>query len=214
MQAIMSETKSRMEHSVPFAMEPVVYDFAINEQGTHAALYSGDEALMPPGYYTQQVPPLIRTEMPLLSPTRRAELERFTAACRSNADYAGMIQTLFDHMLPATSDAEGSQAQTLRALLDQHGFDRQQHEQLRQDLRSGRIGLAQNRLPTTSLIEDAAPEPVGRTSSRRRPRSAGRWTRCRGNPCRRRGHALDARGRSRQGPQSLLQTGRTISQFH
>ena len=30
-----------------------------------------------------------------------------------------------------------------------------QHEQVRQDLLSGRIGLSQNRLPSTSLIEDA-----------------------------------------------------------
>ena len=69
--------------SVPFAMEPVVYDFAINERGTQAALHAGDDALMPAGYYTLQVPPLIRTEMPRLSPVRRAELERFTAACRT-----------------------------------------------------------------------------------------------------------------------------------
>jgi hypothetical protein len=27
-----------MERAVPFAMEPVVYDFAINERGTHAEL--------------------------------------------------------------------------------------------------------------------------------------------------------------------------------
>ena len=32
--AIMRETKRRLEHAVPFAMEPVVYDFAINERGT------------------------------------------------------------------------------------------------------------------------------------------------------------------------------------
>jgi hypothetical protein len=141
-------------------MEPVVYDFAINEKGTQAALYSADDALMPAGYYTQQVPALVRTEIPRLSPVRRAELERFTAACRSKADYAGMIQTLFDHMLPAAQDAEGAQARTLQTLLDQYGFDRLQQEQVRQDLRSGRIGLAQNRLPTTSLIEDAAADHV------------------------------------------------------
>jgi hypothetical protein len=155
MQAIMSETRRHMERSVPFAMEPVVYDFAINEQGTQAALFSGDDALMPAGYYTLQVPPLIRTEVSRLSPVRRAELERFTAACRSRADYADMIHTLFDHMLPAGHDAEGGQARPLRTLLDNYGFDRLQHEQIRQDLRSGRIGLAQNRLPITSLIEDA-----------------------------------------------------------
>ena len=160
MQAIMSETRRHMERSVPFAMEPVVYDFAINEHGTQAALFSGDDALMPAGYYTLQVPPLIRTEVSRLSPVRRAELERFTAACRSRADYAGMIHTLFDHMLPAVHDAEGGQARSLRTLLDNYGFDRLQHEQIRQDLRSGRIGLAQNRLPVTSLIEDAEADHV------------------------------------------------------
>jgi len=155
MQAIMSQTRRDLERSVPFAMEPVVYDFAINEKGTQAALFSGDASLMPPGYYTLQVPPLIRTEMPRLSPVRRAELERFTAACRTRPDYEGMIQTLFDHMLPAGQDLEGDQAESLRRLLEDFGFDRLQHEQVRDDLRSGRIGLAQNRLPATSLIEDA-----------------------------------------------------------
>jgi hypothetical protein len=159
-QAIMSGTKRHMEHSVPFAIEPVVYDFAINEQGTQAELLSGDDALMPAGYYTQHVPPLIRTETSRLSPVRRAELERFTAACRSNADYADMIQTLFDHMLPTGQDAKGDEKRTLRALLDKYGFDRLQHEQIRQELLSGRIGLVQNRLPVTSLIEDAEADQV------------------------------------------------------
>jgi hypothetical protein len=155
LQAIMSETKRNMERSVPFAIEPVVYDFAINEKGTWSTLLSGDTALMPAGYYTQQVPPLVRTDVSLLSPVRRAELERFTAACRCNAEYSGMIQTLFDHLLPSGQGVEGSDKQTLRALLDNLGFDALQHEQIRQDLLSGRIGLAQNRLPGTTQIEDA-----------------------------------------------------------
>ncbi len=155
MQAIMSETRREMERSVPFAMEPVVYDFAINERGTQAALFQRDDALMPAGYYTLQVPALIRAEASQMSRVRRAELERFTAACRSKAEYAGMIHTLFDHMLPASHDAEGDQAQSLRALLDNYGFDRIEHEQIRENLRSGRIGLAQNRLRDTRRIEDA-----------------------------------------------------------
>lgn len=156
MQAIMSETRRAMESSVPFAMEPVVYEFSINEQGTQATLWQGEEALMPAGYYTLQVPPLVRTEMPRLSPARRAELERFTAACRKRPEYAGMIETLFDHMLPAGQEAESGGEQSLKTLLDNYGFDRVQHEQIRQELKAGRIGLAQNRLPPTSLIEDAA----------------------------------------------------------
>ena len=35
-----------------------------------------------------------------------------------------------------------------------------QHEQVRADLREGRIGLAQNRLPASAVIEDARPEDV------------------------------------------------------
>jgi len=165
MQAIMSETRLQMERSVPFAMEPVVYDFAINELGTRAAFFSGDDALMPPGYYTLQVPPLIRTEVSQLSAVRRAELERFTAACRSKAEYAGMVHILFDHMLPASNDAGSAQAQSLHTLLDSFGFDRIEHEQIREDLRSGRIGLAQNRLPVTSLIQDADADRLDQSHS-------------------------------------------------
>ena len=56
LQEIMAAAKRRLEHAVPFAMEPVVYDFAINERGTWAELLTGDQALMPPGYYAQTVP--------------------------------------------------------------------------------------------------------------------------------------------------------------
>ena len=78
-----------MEHAVPFAMEPVVYDFAINEHGTEAALLRGDAALMPAAYYQLIVPALLRMESRLLSPARRAELERFTAACHERPGIPG-----------------------------------------------------------------------------------------------------------------------------
>lgn len=153
LQAIMRTTKQQLEAAVPFAMDPVVYDFAINERGTHAELRSGDGALMPPGYYTMTVPKLLRYEQRHLSPFRRAELDRFSAACRTDPNLVGMVQTLFDHLLPHTEPiAEG--AQGMDALLDAYGFDRIQQEQIRADLRSGRIGLAQNRLPVSSKIED------------------------------------------------------------
>ena len=42
--------------AVPFAMEPVVYDFAVNERGTWADLQRGDDALLPAGYYGLTVP--------------------------------------------------------------------------------------------------------------------------------------------------------------
>jgi hypothetical protein len=160
MQAIMNATKAEMEHCVPFAMQPVVYNFAINELGTQAALQTGAAALMPAGYYTLAVPPLLRMEARNLSPARRAELERFTAACRQEDGFAGMVHNLFDHLLPRGQEQESGRAQSLESLLEAYGFDRVQHEQIQADLRGGRIGLAQNRLPVASRMEDATPDAL------------------------------------------------------
>jgi hypothetical protein len=157
---ILGETKHSLESALPFAIEPVVYDFAINERGTHAELLAAEDALMPPGYYTLMVPGLLRLEPRLLAASRRAELDRFGAACRTAPELSGMVQTLFDHLLPRTARDETSHTQSLQALLALHGFDPVQHDRIQSDLRSGRIGLAQNRLPVTSQIEDVRPEDV------------------------------------------------------
>jgi hypothetical protein len=158
MQTIMSETKRRLERSMPFAMEPVVYRFAINEGGTQAALLSGADSLMPAQYYTLTVPSLLRREARDLSPARRAELERFTTACRNGGEFRGMVNNLFEHLLPRGHSQEGGG--TLEALLEAYGFDRIQHEQIQSDLRAGRIGLARNRLEVASKIEDAQPDAL------------------------------------------------------
>jgi hypothetical protein len=140
-------------------MEPVVYDFCINERGTYAEMLYGEKALMPPGYYTLTVPALLRVDSHQLSPSRRAELDRFGQASRSEPELDDMVQTLFDRLLPRGLDQDGS-AQDLTTLLNQYGFDRLQHEGIRADLRGGRIGLAKNRLPINSQIEDVAPEDI------------------------------------------------------
>src|SRR5207247_8106457 len=76
---IMSATKHELQHALPFAMEPVVYDFAINENGTFADLLDGADALMPSAYYTLTVPELIRQDRRPLSPQRRTEIDKFAA---------------------------------------------------------------------------------------------------------------------------------------
>jgi hypothetical protein len=168
LQAIMSATKRELEHALPFAMEPVVYDFAINENGTFADLLSGADALMPAGYYTLTVPELIRQDRRTLSPLRRTELDKFGAACRTKPELRGMVQTLFDAMFPR-GKAEAAGDVTLPALLEANGFDAKQHEQIRSHLREGRIGLAQNRLPANAVIEDVQTGDITDLSTRRDP---------------------------------------------
>ncbi len=159
LQTIMSATRRRFEHALPFAMEPVVYDFAINERGTSAALLPADQAPLPPGYYAMMVPRMMRLDPRELTVSRRSELDAFGAACRTRPELAGMVQTLFDRLLPRPRGEPGV-GQDLASLLAANGFDPVQHEQIRADLRQGRIGLAQNRLPVNTDIRDVEPDDV------------------------------------------------------
>jgi hypothetical protein len=159
LQDVMSRTRRELQHALPFAMEPVVYDFAINPRGTWAELCTDDKAVLPPGYYARVVPTLLRTDPRKLTPLRRAELDRFGAACRTNPELGGMVQTLFDRLFPRPRDDDGA-GRSLQQLLDENGFDPRQHEQIRKDLQSARIGLAQNRLPANTIIQDVKPQDV------------------------------------------------------
>src|ERR1017187_3173478 len=159
LQEIMSGAKQELQDALPFAIEPVVYDFAINERGTWCHLLEGDQALLPAGYYALVVPELLHADRRKLSAARWAELEKFGIACRTQVELRGMVVTLFDRLFPRPK-TDGRAGVNLPDLSNELGFHRVQHEQIRGDLKNGRIGLAQNRLPTTMVIEDARDDDV------------------------------------------------------
>ena len=163
---IMAQTKRELQSALPFAMEPVVYDFAINARGTWADLLTGDRALMPAGYYSQIVPNLLKADH--LATSRRSELDKFGAACRTQPELAGMVNTLFDRLFPHTKSV--GPGQNLPELLTELGFDHLQHEQIRADVKNGRIGLAQNRLPAATIIEDVRDKDIAIASAAHRDR--------------------------------------------
>ncbi len=156
---IMLQTKRELENALPFAMDPVVYDFAINPHGTFGDLRHGHDAILPPSYYHLSLGDTLRQQPADLSPTARAELDQFAHACRSNPAFDSSVQALFDTLIPRTTEDSG-EANSLDQLLSQNGFDPAQHEQIRKDLRDGRIGLAQNRLPANTTIKDVSPEDI------------------------------------------------------
>jgi hypothetical protein len=162
LQEIMLATKRELQAALPFAMDPVVYDFAINEHGSIAALLAGTDALLPAGYYQLTVPRCLRQEARYLSPRERADLQQFTQAARSRPEFAAVMPSLLDRMLPSVLLDGGAapEAGQLDALLAENGFDRAQHDQIRADLRNGRIGLARNRLPPSTRIEDVPPDAL------------------------------------------------------
>lgn len=152
--------KRNLEDSLPFAMDPVVYDFEINDRGTTAELSAPSE--MPLGYFELMLPPLLRRDIQTLSTGQQAELQAVSRACSqddSEAGNRGLAERLLKQILPG--DVKQSQTEdSLASLLKKNGFDPIAHEQLREDILSGRLGLPQNRLPASARIEDVYPSDV------------------------------------------------------
>ena len=159
LKTLMLSLKKELEDSVPFAMDPVVYDFAINELGTHANIHQTGEALLPTGYYAIRVPQILKNEMQNIPVSIRHELEQLGVACRTKKEYASFVATLFDRMIPQAPLAMDHE-NSLQQLLEDYGFDQVFHNQLKADLKSGRVGLAQNRLPVNDRITEIEPGDV------------------------------------------------------
>lgn len=155
---IMTAAKREIEDALPFAMDPVVYNFRINESGTRARLFQGDDAIMPTRYYALQIPELVRRHREDISYVRRAELDHFTARCDRPEETYRMLRTIVSNLFrvadPATQTARLAWDDDAERVKAENGFDVIQHEQIRADLRNGRIGLAHNRLPVDTEIED------------------------------------------------------------
>ncbi|MBU6237416.1 MAG: UTP--glucose-1-phosphate uridylyltransferase, partial [Planctomycetes bacterium] len=101
-------------------------------------------------YYSILAPKLIRKEVKELSAQSKRDLMRLNETCSQDGERA---RKLLDRILPqATSNND--QQQSLREVLEEHGFDREQHEQIRAEILAGRIGLAENRLPIQTDIRD------------------------------------------------------------
>ena len=157
LQQTLLETKQKMQSRLPFAMAPVVYDFEINDRGTWAER-CGETLPMPNEYYAIHAPQWLKQPPHQLSPMSRRELEQLGEQFRQPSTQS-QLQPLLENILPsAPSKTNGSQ--TLDQVLSDYGFDHELHEQLRTDVRSGRLGLSQNRLPNSTNIRDAGADDV------------------------------------------------------
>lgn len=157
LQKMMLEVKREAQFEVPFAMDPVVYDFEINDDGTAAELLT--DGPMPSGYRALVIPDLLKQNIAELPPARQRELEQAGDEVRRGDASSTLAMNLLNRILPGTS-ADDSSGQSLDDLLQDNGFDSIAHEQLREDIRTGRLGLSQNRLPQTARVEDVRSDDV------------------------------------------------------
>ncbi len=150
---IMLEHKRDLQNALPYAMDPVVYDFAVNENGSASTLKTGDKAMMPAAYYAMVMPELIKRDSRTLSPGMKAEMNLFAKRRKSAKEFKGTTAKLLTNLFASGGEA-GQVESGLDELLVKHGFDALQHDQIREDMRQGLLGLSKNRLALSSQIED------------------------------------------------------------
>lgn len=161
---LLGQTKQELSAALPFAMEPVVYNWSINPRGSWSTLHEGAEALMPEQYYAIHVSELVRQDPQQIAYIRRAEIDFFTTHCEQNNLAYPLLRTIISNLFKVSDptsqgnrNVENDQADRIKK---ENGFDYVQHEDIREELQKGRIGLSRNRLAAETLIEDVRPADV------------------------------------------------------
>jgi hypothetical protein len=79
LQEIMTQTKRELQNSLPFAMEPVVYDLPSTKKAPGPTCCMARSALVAAGILrAHHVPPWLRQDARDLPPLHRAEMDKFS----------------------------------------------------------------------------------------------------------------------------------------
>jgi len=161
---ILKETKNELSSALPFAMEPVVYNFKINNKGSFSNIKQGQKALMPDRYYALQIKELARQTPDTIAYQRRAEIDIYTTFIKKQDAAYTLLRSLVSNLFQVTDTAMEAnrleQNSISKNIKSENGFDEIQHEQLRKDLQKGRIGLSRNRLSLDTTIKDVSTNDV------------------------------------------------------
>ncbi len=156
---ILHETKQELSSSLPFAMEPVVYNWSINNRGSWSNLLQANKALMPEQYYGIHISGLVKQDPASVSYVRRAEIDFFTTYCEKNNLAYPLLRTIISNLFkvsdPSSQGNRNVENEKADFIKRENGFDFIQHEEIRAEMQKGLIGLSRNRLPAETLIEDA-----------------------------------------------------------
>ena len=119
---IMRSLKKRYEYALPFAMEPIVYDFNLNYKGVQAKMLKGKFAKVPHKNKGSGCSQLSETDD---WDNKRRKIDKET-----------------------------------EKLKKENGFDEKSHNNYKHLLKSGQIGVGNNLLPTTAVVENVGPEDI------------------------------------------------------
>ncbi len=134
----MVQTKRDLQTALPFAMDPVVMIFV----STTTVRLQTSKAIKP----TCPIATMRQVTLNFSAGPRAICRDNVVASwngsqCVAKSDANLRTATLLlDSVLPQSTQVAKSSSDTLVTQLAAAGFDREQHEQIRTDLRSGRIG--------------------------------------------------------------------------
>lgn len=166
---IMREMKARYERALPFAMSPVVYDFRLNYQGIQSHVYSGADARMPLKYYTPLTREALRRtntaeklvqRLPELELMAREAGETDTSAKAIVRACACEKKSTQEQHTRSTADAMADEDALAAHIKEVNCFDSDVHARHVKHLKSGVIGVGNNRMPMTTDIRDVRPSDV------------------------------------------------------
>jgi len=147
MESLMKEVKRKYENALPFAMEPVVFDFAINHDGIQGELKSGNAALLPEEYYRFFI------SDPSYNPERKYQIPGAAEAELAISRYSIPIGS------GSTSPGNGGDFSIIgqppsAEVMDEYDFNPELHRLNKELYQAGMIGLRQNRLRREAIISD------------------------------------------------------------
>ena len=166
---ILTASKASLQNAMPFAMEPVVYNFKINNKGSFCNLLEDEQAFLPDRYYGLQISNLAKLEAATIAHQRKMEVELYTKKLKGEQTNHALLRILVSNLFQVSDAGQGAQKKAQNDLADQikkaNGFDVIQHEQIREDLNKGRISLWNNRLSNETTIEDVSKKNISHSSS-------------------------------------------------
>ncbi|UOQ74968.1 UTP--glucose-1-phosphate uridylyltransferase [Hymenobacter cellulosilyticus] len=119
---------------------------------------------MPEQYYAIHVSGLVKQDPESISYLRRAEIDYFTTYCEQNNLAYPLLRTIVSNLFKVSDPtAQGNRSlenDKAEQIKRDNGFDYVQHEDIREELQKGRIGLSRNRLHAETAIDDVQPTDV------------------------------------------------------
>jgi hypothetical protein len=91
---LLKQTKNENSEAIPFAIEPVVYNFSIDKKGSVAKLITNSDALMPYAYYSLMIPILTKEDPAKLTEIRKIEIDLAASQSNKNSESYSLLRSI------------------------------------------------------------------------------------------------------------------------